>query len=125
MTVTLRTTVRVVATLTLCARCYRTYYPPLAAPAGVALDRPDSARRSVAEAEPGARPLRAVRAERLLSLRELARLADVAPSTIYLIETGRSTPRLSVIRRLSSALGVDPWAIAEFRRAIRDRAHAR
>ena len=34
--------------------------------------------------ESGARPLRDVRAERLLSLRELARLAGVAPSTIYL-----------------------------------------
>ena len=122
MTVTLRTTVRVVATLTLCARCYRTCYLPLAAPAGVVLDHPDRERRSDADAEPGARPLRAVRAERLLSLRELARLADVASSTIYLIETGRSTPRLPVIRRLSSALEVDPWAVAEFRRAVRDRA---
>ncbi len=76
-------------------------------------------------AESGARALRAVRAGRLLSLRELAQLADVATSTIYLIETGRSTPRSSVIRRLSSALEVDPLTVIEFRRAIRDRGVAR
>jgi transcriptional regulator with XRE-family HTH domain len=69
--------------------------------------------------ESDVRPLRAVRAERLLSIRDLARLADVAPSTIYLIEAGRTTPRLSVIRRLSAALDVDPQAVAEFRLAIR------
>jgi transcriptional regulator with XRE-family HTH domain len=71
----------------------------------------------------GGRPLRDVRAERLLTTRELADLAGVAPSTIYMIEAGRSTPRPSVIRRLSEALEVDPQEITEFRRAIR--AHAR
>jgi transcriptional regulator with XRE-family HTH domain len=65
--------------------------------------------------------LRDVRAERLLSIRELARLANVAPSTIYLIETGRSIPHPAVIRRLATALAVDPHTIAEFRRAIRHR----
>jgi transcriptional regulator with XRE-family HTH domain len=65
--------------------------------------------------------LREVRAERLLSIRDLARLANVAPSTIYLIEMGRSTPQLSVIRRLATALKVDPHAVAEFRRAIHHR----
>ena len=76
-----------------------------------------------AASETGARPLRGVRAGRLLSLRELARLAGVATSTIYLIEAGRTTPRPSVIRRLSAALEVDPQAVSEFRRAIRN--HAR
>jgi len=67
------------------------------------------------------RPLRDVRADRLLSMRELAQLAGVATSTIYLIEAGRSTPHLSVIRRLSVALEIDPQAVTEFRRAIRAR----
>ena len=70
-------------------------------------------------AESGVRSLREVRAARLVSLRELAELAGVSVSAIYQIEAGRTTPRLSVIRRLSVALGVDPQAIAEFRRAIR------
>jgi transcriptional regulator with XRE-family HTH domain len=62
--------------------------------------------------------LREVRANRLLSIRELARQASVAPSTIYLIETGRSVPRPSIIRRLSVALGVEAPEIDEFRHAI-------
>jgi DNA-binding XRE family transcriptional regulator len=68
--------------------------------------------------ESDGRPLRDIRAERLLSLRELARLAGVAPSTGHLIEAGRSTPRRSVIRLLSAVLGVDPRAVTEFRRAL-------
>ena len=72
-------------------------------------------------AESGVRSLREVRAERLLSLRELAGLADVSPSAIYLIEAGRTTPRLAIIRRLCAALAVEPWEVAEFRRAIRVR----
>lgn len=71
------------------------------------------------ESGPATRSLRAVRAEQLLSIRELARLANVAPSTIYLIEFERTTPRLSVVRRISEALGVDPLTITEFRRSIR------
>ncbi len=62
--------------------------------------------------------LRAARADRLLTIRELARLARVAPSTIYLIETGRATPRARVMRALASALAVSPHEIDEFRRAI-------
>jgi DNA-binding XRE family transcriptional regulator len=72
----------------------------------------------VAAASDG-RSLRAVRAERLLSRRELGQLAGVARSTIYLIEAGRTTPQFSVVRRLCEALEVDPQDIAEFRRAIR------
>ena len=69
--------------------------------------------------EPDGQPLRAVRAERLLTIRELADLASVAPSTIYLIESRRSTPHLAVVRRLAEALDVDPLTVAEFRHAIR------
>ena len=63
-------------------------------------------------------PLRAIRAARLLSIRELAQQAGVAPSTVYLIETGRVTPRQRVIRQLAAALGVSPVEVDEFRRAI-------
>ena len=62
--------------------------------------------------------LREARTNRLLSIRELAQRASVAPSTIYLIEGGKSTPRLSVVRRLSAALDADPHAVKEFHRAI-------
>lgn len=62
--------------------------------------------------------LREARTNRLLSIRELAQRALVAPSTIYLIEAGRSTPRLSVVRRLSTALDVDPRAVKEFDHAV-------
>jgi transcriptional regulator with XRE-family HTH domain len=62
--------------------------------------------------------LREVRAECLLSIRELARRASVAPSTIYLIEAGRTIPRPSVVRRLSDVLGVEPRVIDEFQRSI-------
>ena len=62
--------------------------------------------------------LREVRAERMLSIRELAKLAEVAPSTIYLIEAGRSRPRLSVARRIAEVLGERPQDIQEFQRTI-------
>ena len=68
------------------------------------------------------RPLRAVRAGGLLSMRDLAEAAGVAPSTIYLIEAGRSTPQPSVMRRIAAALNIHPLAIAEFRRAVEARA---
>jgi transcriptional regulator with XRE-family HTH domain len=70
----------------------------------------------------GARPLREVRAERLLSMRGLADRAGVAPSTVYLIEAGRTIPRPRVIRRLADALDVAPREVEEFRRAIEDAA---
>jgi len=81
----------------------------------------DRTPRSGPEPESDARPLRELRAERLLSLRELARLAGVALSTVYLIEAGRSTPRSAAIRRLAAALDVDPMDVAELRRALRTR----
>ena len=74
-----------------------------------------AAGRDVAAAMPS---LRELRAARLLSIRELAHRAQVAPSTIYLIEAGRTTPRPRVIRQLAAVLGVEPTAVDEFRQAI-------
>jgi len=62
--------------------------------------------------------LREIRAERLLSIRDLARRASVAPSTIFLIEAGRSIPRQRVARQIAEVLGVDPMDVDELRRRI-------
>ena len=72
-----------------------------------------------------AHPLRAVRADRVLSMRELADAACVASSTIALTEAGQTTPRPASMRRIARALGVHPLAIAEFRRAFEARARPR
>ncbi len=72
--------------------------------------------------EGSARPLREWRAERLLTIRDLARLAGVAPSTVYLIEAGRSAPHPTTMRAIAAALNMDPRQVAEFRRAIAARA---
>jgi transcriptional regulator with XRE-family HTH domain len=62
--------------------------------------------------------LRELRAERLLSIRELARRASIAPSTIFLIEAGRTIPRQRVARQIAEVLGVDPMTVDELRRRI-------
>jgi DNA-binding XRE family transcriptional regulator len=69
----------------------------------------------------GGRPLRDLRAEQFLSLRELATLAGVAPSTVYSIEAGRSTPQLGVALTIAKALGVRSRDVAEFRQTTRRR----
>lgn len=50
--------------------------------------------------------LRALRQERGLSLRTLAELCDLSPNTISLIERGESSPSVSTLHRLATALGV-------------------
>jgi DNA-binding XRE family transcriptional regulator len=62
--------------------------------------------------------LRALRRNQLLSQRDLAQKAGVTASTIYLIETGRTEPRLKIMRQICEALGVKPLDVDEFRRAL-------
>ena len=57
---------------------------------------------------------RQARARSVLSVRELAARAGVAPATVYQIEHGRTRPHYRSIRVLSEALGVDPMQIVEF-----------
>ena len=63
----------------------------------------------------GSRSLRDVRAERLLTIRDLARAAGVAAVTIHEIEMGTRVPGPRVTRRISAALGVPLDDVAEFR----------
>jgi transcriptional regulator with XRE-family HTH domain len=63
---------------------------------------------------------RHARARRILSVRELAARAGVAPATVYQIEHGRTRPHYRSIRVLSEALGVDPMQIVEFARVIEE-----
>jgi transcriptional regulator with XRE-family HTH domain len=60
-----------------------------------------------------------VRRRKALSVRDLAREAGVAVSTISVLESGRGpTPNPRTVRRLSEALGIDPAAVIEFRRSL-------
>jgi DNA-binding XRE family transcriptional regulator len=70
--------------------------------------------------EPDRVPFRQARARSVLSVRELAARAGVAPATVYQIEHGRTRPHYRSIRLLSEALGVDPMQIVEFARVIEE-----
>ena len=50
--------------------------------------------------------LKEMRGERGLSLRALAELCDLSPNTISLIERGVTSPSVSTLSRLATALGV-------------------
>ena len=50
--------------------------------------------------------LRAVRRERGLSLRDLAKRLDVSPSLISQVETGRASPSVSTLYAMAQALSV-------------------
>ncbi len=65
-----------------------------------------------------ARPLREWRAERLLTLRDLARVVGVGVRTIDRIETGGRLPHLPLVQRIAAALAVEPGMVAEFRAAV-------
>jgi transcriptional regulator with XRE-family HTH domain len=52
--------------------------------------------------------LKALREERVLSQRELARMANLAQGTIWRIEKGFSEVHPQTIRKLAGVLGVEP-----------------
>ena len=52
--------------------------------------------------------LRQLRVERALTLRALADRSDVSYDTINKLELGQRPARLSTIRKLADALGVEP-----------------
>ena len=52
--------------------------------------------------------LKNLREDRVLSQRELARMANLAYGTIWRIENGYPETRPSTIRKLAAALGVEP-----------------
>ncbi len=54
------------------------------------------------------RRLRQLRVEKALSLRVLGQRSDVAYDTINKLELGQRPARLSTIRKLADALGVEP-----------------
>lgn len=65
------------------------------------------------------KPLREIRREQALSIEALAELAQVSTKTIVQIELTRSLPKLTTIKKLSAALGVEPLEVEEFAAAIR------
>ncbi len=52
--------------------------------------------------------LKTLREDRVLSQRELARMADLAYGTVWRIENGFPEARTSTIRKLAKVLGVEP-----------------
>jgi transcriptional regulator with XRE-family HTH domain len=52
--------------------------------------------------------LKALREEKILSQRELARMANLAQGTIWRIENGFSEVHPQTIRKLARVLGVEP-----------------
>jgi transcriptional regulator with XRE-family HTH domain len=64
------------------------------------------------------RTLKEERARALLSVRELALKAGVAPATVHEIETGQRIPHLSTVKRIASALDVEPANVVELNAAI-------
>jgi transcriptional regulator with XRE-family HTH domain len=52
--------------------------------------------------------LREVRERKLLTQQELADRSGLTQTTISAIEVGKHEPRISTIRRLAAALGVEP-----------------
>ena len=58
--------------------------------------------------------LRRLREERFISQRDLAKQAEVSPTTILHLETGENpNPRLSTVRKIAEALGVNPNELVE------------
>jgi transcriptional regulator with XRE-family HTH domain len=57
--------------------------------------------------------LRALREARFLSHRDLAKKADVSPTTVLNLEAGRVEAQRRTVRKLAEALGVDPAELVE------------
>ena len=57
--------------------------------------------------------LKQLRESRFLTQRELSAKAHVGVSTIVRIEKGRQVPTFQTIKRLASALAVDPSELAQ------------
>jgi transcriptional regulator with XRE-family HTH domain len=68
------------------------------------------------------KPLRAWRAEQLLSTRRLASEAGTSNKTIVQIENGRQTPTFATIEKITRVLKVDPRDVTEFALALAERA---
>jgi transcriptional regulator with XRE-family HTH domain len=57
--------------------------------------------------------LQAVRRHRGLSLRDLAQVSGLSPTTVHQIETGRTSPGLGTLQSLATALGVPLGALLD------------
>jgi quercetin dioxygenase-like cupin family protein len=57
--------------------------------------------------------IRMLREQRNLSQRELARLSDLSPNTLSLIERAKTSPTASTLQKLAAALGVTVSALFE------------
>jgi transcriptional regulator with XRE-family HTH domain len=57
--------------------------------------------------------LRTLRERRFLSHRDLAKRADVSPTTVLNLEAGRVEAQRRTVRKLAEALEVDPAELVE------------
>jgi transcriptional regulator with XRE-family HTH domain len=57
--------------------------------------------------------LRALREARFLSHRDLAKKADVSPTTVLNLEAGRVEAQRRTVRKIARALDVDPAELVE------------
>ncbi len=62
--------------------------------------------------------LREWRRERMLSTRDLAKVAGISDKTLIQVELGRQRPQWRTMRALCTALGVTPRDVAEFAAAL-------
>lgn len=60
---------------------------------------------------PGETALRSHRRAKLLSQAELAKLAGISTTTVCLLESGLQQARISTVRKLATALDIDPATI--------------
>ena len=55
-----------------------------------------------------------IRNEKKITVRGLAKMADIAPSTISKWENGSAVPDLAVLELVAKAMGVSPFDLVEF-----------